>query len=131
MAKFHTFPNHSMTEHVDRFNTKVDDTEHLLTQGWTQAFGDITAILEGKWLRTAPTKEAESACSWTPWSANVFLAFENSQEYTIKMPKRYKGVLQVLDSSLTHKEYILVDGLEFTYTANTGDIMQGALSGKK
>ena len=131
MAKFYTFPSHSMLEHVDEFNKKIDDKEHLMTQGWNQAFSDITAILAGKWIRTAPTKEAKSTCSWTPWSANVFVEFDNSQEYTLKMPKAYKGILQVLTSGLIHKEYILVDGLSFSYTADAGDILQGALSTKK
>lgn len=131
MAKFYTFPSHSMLEHVDEFNNKVNNTEHLLTQGWNQAFSDITEIMAGKWVRTAPTKEANSSCCWTPWSANVFVEFEKAQEYTLNMPKAYKGILQVLTSGLIHKEYILVDGLSFKYTSNVGDILQGALSTKK
>ncbi len=131
MAKFYTFPSHSINEHVDEFNNKVNDIEHLMTQGWNQAFSDVSSILEGKWLKTAPTKEAKTSCSWTPWSANVFIEFEESKAYTMKMPRAYKGVLQVLTSSLVHKEYIFVDGDSFTYTAEIGDMMHGALSPNK
>ena len=131
MAKFYAFPSHSMQEHVDEQLNKVNDTEHLLTQGWTQAFADVASILEGKWLKNSPTTDASSTCNWTPWGANIFIDFEEAKEYTITMPIIYKGVLQILTSSLLHKEYILVDGSSFNYTANVGDIMQGALSSKK
>lgn len=128
MAKFRDFPGHNMLAHIDNTNRIIDDTQHQLTQGWQQAFSDMVTVLGGEWVRTAPTKNAESKCSFTPWISNVHLVFTQGGSQIIKFPKRQVGVLTLIDNGNSFKQYISVSGLELTLNVAVGDTLFGSLT---
>lgn len=132
MAKFRGFPVNYMPINLQDKNGSVfdDGYRHAFAAGWLQGFSDVNSILSGNWLSTAPVEGQESNCEWTPWFAQVFVKFLTGGSFTLKMPAKYVGVLQVYGSDMVLKRNVLVDGDSLPITCDTGDILHGSLSPK-
>ena len=128
MAKFRDLPTHNMLVHTDAQNRIIDSEQHQLTQGWTQAFSDLSSVLNGDWVRTSPNSNSVSNCVFTPWASNIHLVFTSGGVQNVKFTKRMSGVLTLLDSSMNFKEYISVSGAEISVNVNTGDVLFGSLT---
>lgn len=128
MAKFRDLPTHNMLVHTDAQNRIIDSEQHQLTQGWTQAFSDLSSVLNGDWVRTSPNSNSVSNCVFTPWLSNIHLVFTSGGVQNVKFTKRMSGVLTLLDSSMNIKEYVSVSGAEISVNVNTGDVLFGSLT---